>query len=129
MGQIHRLFSKSSSAHQTELVESVAALIGVEGLGGLILRFAASGLGPQVESWIQPGPNQKLAPRQVRMAVGQQEIERIADDSNLSTRQVELGLATILPRAIDRLTPEGTVPPSANIRRSLGRLDGLLKAS
>ncbi len=129
MGQLHRLFGKSSPAHQSELIEAVAALIGVEGLGGLILRFAASGLGPQVESWIQPGPNQKIAPRQVRAAVGMEEVERIAADANLPTRQVEQGLANILPRAVDRLTPDGTVPPSANIRRSLGRLDGLLEAS
>ncbi len=129
MGQLHRLFGKSNPENQSELVEAVASLIGVEGLGGLILRLAASGLGPQVESWIQPGPNQRVTPRQVRIAIGAEEIEQIAFDSKLSSRQVEQGLATILPRAIDRLTPDGVVPPSANIRRSLIRLDGLLKAS
>ncbi len=129
MGQLHRLFGKSNPEHQSELIEAVATLIGVEGLGGIILRFAATGLGPQVESWIQPGPNQRVAPRQVRAAVGDDVIEQIAADANLSTRHVEQGLAIILPRAIDRLTPDGTVPSSANIRRSLGRLDGLLQAS
>ncbi len=129
MGQLHRLFSKSSPEHQSELVESIAAMIGVDGLGGLILRFAASGMGPQVESWIQPGPNMRLTPRQVRMVVGSDEIDRISIGGNLTPRQAEQGLALLLPRAIDRLTPDGTVPPSANIRRSLGRLDGLLQAS
>ncbi|MEE9417578.1 MAG: YidB family protein [Acidimicrobiales bacterium] len=129
MGQLHRLFAKSGPAHQRELVDSVASLIGTDGLGGLVLRFAASGYGPQVESWIRVGPNQRLAPRQLRAVVGDDELVRIADNSSIAPRQVAQGLAILVPRAIDRLTPEGTVPTSATLRRSLGHLGGLLEAS
>lgn len=129
MGQLHRLFAKSSPAHQRELVDSVATIIGVDGLGGLVLRFAASGFGPQVESWIRVGPNQRLSSRQLRAVVGDDELSKIASDSDVPPKQVAQGLAILVPRAIDRLTPEGTVPTSAALRRSLGQLNGLLAAS
>lgn len=129
MGQLHRLFSKSSASSHQPLVPVVANLISQEGLGGLVLRFAACGLGPQVESWIQPGPNQRLSPRQLRTVFSIEQLDEIAGTADLTPKAAEQGLATLLPRAIDRLTPNGMVPPAANIRRSLGHLDGLIQAS
>ena len=45
------------------------------------------------------------------------ELDEIASEADLTPKAAEQGLAMLLPRAIDRLTPEGTVPPAPALDR------------
>src|SRR5262245_58193573 len=40
------------------------------GLGGLLNRFQQNGLGDEINSWIGPGQNKPVAPKQVGTALG-----------------------------------------------------------
>jgi uncharacterized protein YidB (DUF937 family) len=80
------------------------------GLDGILNRFRAGGLGVEVDSWIGTGPNLPITPSQIVQVLGQSELDDIAARVNRPSSEVGSKLAEHLPRVIDRLTPDGTVP-------------------
>ena len=80
------------------------------GLSGILDMFRAAGMQAEVDSWVGTGPNLPLTPPQVVQALGQPTLEDIAGRIDMPTAEVTRKLAEYLPKAIDRLTPDGTVP-------------------
>ena len=84
-------------------------------LNGLVDMFRSSGLGDKVESWIGTGQNEEITPEEIKQGFGQDEIDRIAQQSGKSSDEVANELSRELPRAVDEVTP------TARSRRSGGR--------
>lgn len=80
------------------------------GLGGFISRFQNAGFGNLVASWIGKGENMPVAPRQLEEAVGPDFISTIASKVGLPAATAGPALAYLVPKLIDKLTPEGKVP-------------------
>jgi uncharacterized protein YidB (DUF937 family) len=100
-----------SPAHDPHaMLESVVDLIGQHGgLGGLLDKLKASGLGEVVSSWVATGANQPVPANQLQSAVGADTISQIMAKLGITKEQASSLLAQYLPMVIDRLTPHGKV--------------------
>ncbi len=82
-----------------------------KGLSGLINRFQQAGLGDVAQSWISnEKPNQSVTPDQVHAALGEQQISALAEKMGLPKTGLVSVLATLLPKLVDSLTPNGQLP-------------------
>ncbi|MBU1358936.1 MAG: DUF937 domain-containing protein [Gammaproteobacteria bacterium] len=99
------------------------------GLGGLVSKFEQAGLGDVIGSWIGTGDNQPVSGSQLQAALGDNAIEAIAQKLGINAATLLPLLATLLPRLIDQLTPQGQVPAEGlgNHDDLLASLSGLLQ--
>lgn len=81
-------------------------------LGGLMDMITKSGLvnQEQLDSWVGKGDNQPLSPDQVKQAVPDETLDKVATDAGVSREEAADQIARQLPQAVDKLTPEGQVP-------------------
>ncbi|MDE3181621.1 MAG: DUF937 domain-containing protein [Acidobacteriota bacterium] len=80
------------------------------GLSGLVQQFQSNGLGNIVSSWVGNGQNQPISAEQVQSALGSEKIQELAGKAGISPDQAGAGLAQVLPKLIDTLTPGGQIP-------------------
>ena len=77
------------------------------GLSGLINSFKEKGLGETVQSWISTGHNLPISAEQIKTVLGSDYVQSLAHKFGLSTEALSEHLATVLPQAVDHLTPQG----------------------
>jgi uncharacterized protein YidB (DUF937 family) len=82
------------------------------GLQGLVSEFERSGLGNTVKSWVGTGPNQPISTADVQRALGPDLLQQLSAKSGLSVQDLTDKLAQVLPQAVDRMTPDGSIPKS-----------------
>ena len=95
-----------------------AAMVGVinhvleqnGGVQGVVNQFEQKGLGPTVRSWAGTGPNQPITAEQIHQVLGSGAIQELAQKAGLSVPDLTAKLSQLLPQAIDKLTPAGTIP-------------------
>ena len=80
------------------------------GLPGIISKFQHGGLADQVGSWVGTGTNQPITGGQLQEVLGSGSIGQIAQQLGLSHADASSGLAQVLPKIIDHLTPNGQLP-------------------
>jgi len=115
----------ANEAHAGLVTAAMEALGGSSGsgLGGLVEAFQAKGLGDVVASWIGTGQNLPVSAEQIQSVLGSGLVQQLAARVGLPAEAASALLAQILPQAVDRLTPEGTVPAGG----LLGQVPGLLR--
>ena len=95
-----------------EMVTVVNGLIEKHGgVQGIVTQLEQQGLGGTVRSWVATGPNQSVSPDQLHQAFGADTIRDLAAKAGMSPQDLVNKLATILPQAVDKLTPNGRVAP------------------
>jgi uncharacterized protein YidB (DUF937 family) len=80
------------------------------GLGELVDRFKQSGRGDVAQSWVNRGPNQDIAPDDLRAAIGPEALASLSERTGLDEDELLSRLSQQLPSAVDRYTPEGRLP-------------------
>lgn len=105
------------------VVDAAGGILG--GLGGLLGGLRSQGLGQQVDSWVQPGPNQPVAPQELERSFDPQELDEAARRAGTDRGTLLQELSAMLPQAVDRMTPQGRVPQREEELGS-GGLGGLL---
>lgn len=80
------------------------------GLQGVVSEFEKNGFGPTVSSWVGTGPNQPIAPHDVHKALGPDLLQQLAEKSGMSVEELTQKLSQVLPQAVDKMTPGGTIP-------------------
>lgn len=80
------------------------------GLGQLVDQFKQNGHGNLAQSWVNPGPNQQIAPPQLEQAIGPDVLTTLIQKTGLSKDELLSRLATTLPHAVDQYTPDGRLP-------------------
>ena len=80
------------------------------GLQGVVGEFERNGLGPTVKSWIGTGPNQAISPDDLRRVLGPDLLQQLSAKSGLSVEQLTEKLSQVLPQAVDKMTPDGSIP-------------------
>ncbi len=80
------------------------------GVGGLVQQFQQKGLGGLIQGWVSNGPNPPIGGEQVLDLIGRDRVMAIAAKAGLSEEQWTSGISQILPKVVDSLTPNGTVP-------------------
>ena len=79
------------------------------GVQGIVTQLEQQGLGDTVRSWVGTGANQPISPDQVHQAFGADTIREMAAKVGLSPQDLAAKLSAVLPAALDKLTPGGTV--------------------
>jgi len=82
------------------------------GLQGLVSEFERNGLGNTVKSWVGTGPNQPISTSDVQRALGPDLLQQLSAKSGMSVQDLTDKLAQVLPQAVDRMTPNGSIPKS-----------------
>jgi uncharacterized protein YidB (DUF937 family) len=109
-----------------KLLGSIGGLIGNSaGLQNLVGTLSKSGLASQVDSWVGTGKNQAVDPQQLAGAIGEDKVKAVAQQAGVSEEQAKTGLAAALPKLIDQLTPNGSVPTSG-VGSIISGLEGML---
>jgi len=81
------------------------------GLDELLSTFRSAGQQEQADSWITPGvPTQGLSADQVEGAIGRDALTALAEKSGISYDELVQRLASVIPHAVDRATPDGNFP-------------------
>lgn len=83
------------------------------GLSGLVQSFHDNGLGDVVSSWVGKGENLPIDPAQIQNVLGNDMVQNLASKFGISGDQISSLLAQHLPGAVDKLTPDGTVPENS----------------
>lgn len=97
------------------------------GLDGLLAQFNQAGLGDIIKGWIATGPNPGVAPGQLEQVFGAGKLQELAKQFGLPLDDLLGGLSSALPKAVDGLTPDGTIPPgggAGQIGDILGQIFG-----
>jgi len=80
------------------------------GVQGIVDQFEKQGFGETIKSWVGTGPNQPISADELHQVLGSAQLEALAAKAGLSVPELTEKLAQLLPRAIDKVTPNGVVP-------------------
>ena len=108
MGMLDGLLGGIVGAGMVSVVSSILEKHG--GLQGVVSEFDKNGLGATVKSWVGTGPNQSISPDEVHKALGPDLLQQLSEKSGLSVQDLAQKLSQVLPQAVDKLTPDGTIP-------------------
>ena len=118
---------KQDAVPQGALLEGLMSLIDRNGgVPALLQKLQESGLSDQVSSWISTGENQPVSGDQMKAALGEDQIQELANQSGIEPAHVSTGLAQLLPQIIDQLTPGGNVPQNELLAQGLNLLKSKL---
>ncbi|MES2906676.1 MAG: YidB family protein [Pseudomonadota bacterium] len=117
---VSRMRSKQTSGTGTT---AIASLLSGGGLGALLQQFQKSGYGDVIKSWIDKGQNQKIAPDQLEMALGDDTVSTLSKQTGMPKNGLLAELAKLLPGVIDKLTPDGRVPHQEANQNTAGKID------
>ena len=108
MGMLDGVLGGIVGAGMVSVVNNILEKHG--GLQGVVNEFERNGLGSTVKSWVGTGPNKPISSDEVHKALGPDLLQQLAAKSGLSVQDLAQKLSQVLPQAVDRLTPDGTVP-------------------
>jgi uncharacterized protein YidB (DUF937 family) len=91
------------------LIDALLPMLAGGGLGVLIGKMAANGLGNKAHSWVGTGANEAIEPHEIEQGLGADTVSKLAQQTGMSNDAVKGGLAGMLPKLIDQLTPGGQV--------------------
>jgi uncharacterized protein YidB (DUF937 family) len=80
------------------------------GLNGLISQFTSKGLGDVVSSWVGTGKNIPVSADQIKSVLGEDTVKDMASKTGLDVHELTGHISDLLPKVVDKLTPDGKVP-------------------
>jgi uncharacterized protein YidB (DUF937 family) len=110
MGLLDGLVGGAIGAEMVTVVNGLIEKHG--GVQGLVKQFEQQGLGATMRSWVGTGANDPISPDQVHQVIGADTMKDLAAKFGLSSEELAKKLSSVLPQAVDRMTPGGTVPNS-----------------
>lgn len=116
--QVSKLASSMSPDH-AGLADGVLDIIKNKdsgGLAGLVQSFRDKGLGDLVSSWVGAGQNSPVSSEQIQSALGSERLKQLAAKVGIAPETAASGLALVLPKLIDKLTPDGKVPEAEGLQ-------------
>ncbi len=122
-GLLKQVFS--SQDNQSGMLESIMGILRSSesgGAEGLLNTFNENGLGDVMSSWIGKGENLPISPEQIQQVLGSDQVQQIAEKLGISTDEASSGLAEMLPKIVDKLTPEGSLPTQDLLHQGLGMI-------
>jgi uncharacterized protein YidB (DUF937 family) len=93
---------------QGALLRAVSGLISKSGgLSGLLSKFHQNGLGQHAQSWVGTGENMAITGEHVQQVFGADQVRQVAEETGTDPGHASSLIAGILPRLVDKLTPQG----------------------
>jgi uncharacterized protein YidB (DUF937 family) len=97
------------------ILDTISKTFGTDGgLREVLDRFRQAGSGDKVDTWVSDGPSEGIEPHQVEAAVDEATLKALSEQTGLSREELLRRLALELPRAVDRMTPDGKLPDSSS---------------
>jgi uncharacterized protein YidB (DUF937 family) len=103
-------------------VGQVVELFNAHGVDGLIARFHTRGLDALVASWISRGDNLPISREQIVNVLGNERLDAVAKALGVPALEAAHKLAEVLPQVVDRLTPDGQLPPAGVLDKAIALL-------
>ncbi|HBZ15358.1 MAG TPA: hypothetical protein DEO73_06305 [Pantoea sp.] len=123
------LGNNNGSGQGNQLQQLMAIWNWVQEQGGvevLLQKFQQGGLGQVLNTWIGSGNNQPVNSGEIQNALGQDQLQSLADKLGTDVNGASGTLAALLPQVIDKLSPQGHIDTSST--QDLGAMvDGLFK--
>jgi uncharacterized protein YidB (DUF937 family) len=107
MGLLDGLIGGAIGAEMVTVVNGLIEKHG--GVKGLVDQFQQQGLGPTIQSWVGTGENLPISPDQIHQALGSETVQQLAAKLGIPPDVLAAKLAEVLPQAVDKMTPNGTV--------------------
>jgi uncharacterized protein YidB (DUF937 family) len=95
------------------------------GVGGILDKFKAGGLGDVAASWVGKGENLPISADQISSVLGNGAIAEMAAKFGIDPATLSAQIAEHLPTVVDKLTPNGAV--EADSGSLLSTVLGMLK--
>ncbi|MFL6278590.1 MAG: YidB family protein [Vicinamibacterales bacterium] len=108
MGMFDGLLGGIVGAGMVSVVNDIITKHG--GVQGVVNEFERNGLGATVKSWVSTGPNQPISPDDVQRTLGPDLLQQLSAKSGLSVSELAQKLSHVLPQAVDKMTPDGSIP-------------------
>ena len=90
------------------------------GIGGVLDKFKAGGLGDAAASWVGKGENMPVSADQISSVLGNDQIAAMAAKFGIDPAALSAQIAEHLPTVVDKMTPNGAVEgDSSNILSSV----------
>lgn len=116
-------FTPESGAGKSAIVKAllpaVMGLVAGGGLQKLMKGMQANGLSAQADSWVGSGKNEPVTGEQVKQAIGDDQVDKVAAEAGLPKDETADLLADALPQVVDRVTPAGRLPDPASVQQAL----------
>ncbi len=94
-------------------------------LSSLVERFAGSGLGDLVQSWLGEGENAPVDPDTVESVLGSEKISAFAEELGIDFDSAKQALSDAIPTVVDKATPAGSDMLSGLLEQ-VGGVEGAL---
>jgi uncharacterized protein YidB (DUF937 family) len=104
------------------LLPILAGFLASGGLSKIMGGLRANGLSAQADSWVGTGSNQPVSGRDVEQAMGQEQIQQIAQQLGVSESTAADAVAQALPEVVDKVSPEGKLPPDQDLDAAFDKL-------
>ncbi|MGH3040550.1 MAG: YidB family protein [Gaiellaceae bacterium] len=104
------------------LMPVLAGLLASGGLSKILGGLKANGLSAQADSWVGPGANEPVSGRDIEQAAGREQIQEIAQQLGISESQAADAVAQALPEVVDKVSPEGKLPPEQDLDAAFDKL-------
>ena len=88
-----------------------------KGLSELLQQFREAGQGDKAESWVSNSSNKQISPAELETVLGPERMQWLEQHTAMSHDALLDGLSKELPKTVDQLTPNGTVPQEADASR------------
>jgi uncharacterized protein YidB (DUF937 family) len=105
------------------LLPVLGGMLAGGGLQKVIAGFQANGLSAQTDSWVGTGKNAPISGADVRKAVGDVELTKIATQLGVSEDEAADAVAQVLPTVIDTVSPEGHLAPDSELDAAFESLE------
>ena len=127
LDQVIGALGQSGGSGQNPLLTLAMQLINNQpgGLQGLIERFMQAGLGQQAQSWVSTGQNLPISAEDLLKVLGGGQFQQLTQQAGLSDADAAGGLADLLPKVVDQLTPNGAIQDDT-VEQGLSALRGKL---
>jgi uncharacterized protein YidB (DUF937 family) len=106
-GAMKGAFQQLDSSALPSILGQILGRTDLGGFGGLVDALRRGGLDQQVGSWLGRGSNMAVSPDQLRNALGDGDLARMAQEAGLPLDQLLAILAQHLPQTIDGMSPDG----------------------
>ncbi|HUN99099.1 MAG TPA: YidB family protein [Bradyrhizobium sp.] len=83
------------------------------GLSAVVAKLEQAGFGNQIKSWLGNGQNLPITAEELQQVLGNDTVRQLAAKYNVPVDQISQILAQELPKAVDKASPNGHLPPSA----------------
>jgi len=95
------------------------------GLQKILGQLQQNGKGATGRSWVSTGPNEPVDAADIKAALDQGELAKIAQQLGVSEDEAADAVAQVLPDVVDQATPGGELPDDDELDRTFGRLHEL----